>query len=411
MARRANGEGSIYKKADRYMVQVTIGGKRVQRKLPKGAKRADAVKLRDELLSLTTAPAAQTVKTVGDLLDMWLEQMKGAVRPTSHRRYVGVVEKWAKKFIGQMQLRKVEAADVQSAISEIRKSASARTAEYAYIVFNAAFQMAASWGMIAASPVNKKMRPRYTPRKFTSWTADEARRFLAAASETPHGAMFTVALTTGMRAAEVYGLTWRHIHLETGLIEVVQQLLWVSAEEIDDTIDSMGVDPFYETEKQAAFLVPPKTQRGLRRIGVPRITVEALTAHREAQEMAGVPVGGRDLVFTSSAGGPLDHDNIRRAVFKPLMKSAGVTRIRFHDLRHTAASLALEQRVSPEVVSQMLGHSSVAFTLDTYAHVLPHRRWETADALASALRVRSVPEKEKAPTLDGSLSEKRQLKP
>ncbi|MFW6074172.1 MAG: site-specific integrase [Chloroflexota bacterium] len=172
-----------------------------------------------------------------------------------------------------------------------------------------------------------------------------------------------------LRLGEALGLLWEHVDLETGQIRVVHQL--------------QRIDRRWQ-------LVPPKSRQSRRTIPLPRASVTALRAHRELQQLerlaGGAEWGGPfDLVFTSTVGTPLDESNVRRQL-RAILRQAGLRDIRFHDLRHTCASLLLVQGVHPRVVMETLGHSQISLTLDTYSHVLPVLQRDAAERMDALLR-------------------------
>lgn len=135
------------------------------------------------------------------------------------------------------------------------------------------------------------------------------------------------------------------------------------------------------------WLDEPKTAKARRQVDLPAVAVMALREHR--RRMLAEGHYQRDgLVFCDTQGGPIRKSSLRRRSFEPLLNKAGLPRIRFHDLRHTAATLALGEGVHPKVVQEMLGHSQIAITLDTYSHVLPTMQKEAAakmDALFASM--------------------------
>lgn len=211
------------------------------------------------------------------------------------------------------------------------------------------------------------------------WCADEARRFLTAArADGPQsGAFYTLALETGMRKGELYGLQWADVDLERSRVSVVRQLIVV------------GPEPTFG---------PPKNGRP-RTIDIAPATVQMLRAQRQHQ--AEIKMRNRrayqdyDLVFAKewgdlhkredSLGKPLQMNNIVQREFAKLVKASGVRRIRFHDMRHTCATLLLQANVPAKVIQERLGHKRIQITLDTYAHVLPAMQAEASRAIAAIL--------------------------
>lgn len=141
--------------------------------------------------------------------------------------------------------------------------------------------------------------------------------------------------------------------------------------------------------KAGYLFTEPKTKYSRRRIALSRVAVEALRDHWERQLVERLAVGlaweDMDLVFPSTLGTPMDGINLLKRSFYPLLRRAGLTRIRFHDLRHTAATLLLGRNINPKVVSDMLGHSHDSVTLGIYSHVLPHMQQQAAEAMDTML--------------------------
>ena len=185
--------------------------------------------------------------------------------------------------------------------------------------------------------------------------AKEARQLLDAAGDDPFEALYVLALTTGMRQGELLALHWRDIDLTAGTLQVRGTL-------------QRGADNELEIRE-------PKTKSSTRRILLPQLAVDALVRHigrqREKREKAGDAWDDRGLVFTNEIGRPVNALNLWGRSFRPLLKRAGIEGLRFHDLRHSAATLLLEQNVHPKVVSEMLGHTEIGITLDLYSHVTP----------------------------------------
>jgi integrase len=142
-------------------------------------------------------------------------------------------------------------------------------------------------------------------------------------------------------------------------------------------------------KKDGPVFTSPKTTGSRRSVKLTSKAIEALKGHLKRQlaeiDSVGFLWNENGLIFASETGEPLNRQNLTRRAFKPLLKRAGLPEIRFHDLRHTCATLLLTRNVNPKIVSEMLGHSSIAITLDTYSHVLPNMRDQAAAAMEEAL--------------------------
>ena len=201
------------------------------------------------------------------------------------------------------------------------------------------------------------------------FTPEQTRDFLAAAKGHRLEALFALAITTGARQGELFGLTWDRVDFDAGEIEIRRTL--------------QKVDGSFE-------LAEPKTPRSKRRIALTGVAVEALRRHRVRQAEESLAIGAAwdkkfDLVFTTPIGTPLDKTNVLRRQLHPLLTKAGLPRIRFHDQRHIAGSLALGAGVPLPVVSEMLGHANVAITLRIYAHAVPGAQRDAARVMQSLL--------------------------
>jgi len=183
---------------------------------------------------------------------------------------------------------------------------------------------------------------------------EQARLFLEAVAQSPYHELFTVALYTGMRRSELLGLPWKDVDLYLAQLSVTQTLHRLSS---------------------GGFIFgKPKTAKSRRTIALPPTVCILLRQLKERQIAERLLLGLRlqddDLVFSKPDGKPLDPSTITHT-FRKIVKKAGLPILRFHDLRHTYASLMLKQGIHPKIVSERLGHSSIGITLDTYSHVMP----------------------------------------
>ncbi len=203
---------------------------------------------------------------------------------------------------------------------------------------------------------------------------DKARQFLKSVRGHRLEALFSVALAVGLRQGEALGLRWEDIDMAAGVLRVNHQL-----QRVDGRLT----------------LVEPKTDRSRRTLVIPRSILERLRDHEKRQLSERLWAGSTwtdgGFVFTNRSGGPLQARNVIREFHKAL-KDTGLPRIRFHDLRHSCATFLLVQGVSPRVVMELLGHSEIAMTMDTYSHVVPELKREAAERMESLLSRNRVSE-------------------
>ncbi|HZJ28141.1 MAG TPA: site-specific integrase, partial [Acidimicrobiia bacterium] len=209
--------------------------------------------------------------------------------------------------------------------------------------------------------------PRRADTEMTVWSPEEAKQFLAYVGGDRLAAMWRLFLATGMRRGEVAGLRWIDVDLDAGRVAVRHTRVLV-----------------YDQ----AIISEPKTRRSRRVVSLDEGTVHALRLHRQRQDAerdhAGEVWIASGYVFVKEDGEPIDPDRISH-VFRLTADAAGVPRIRLHDLRHTAAALALATGMHPKVMSDRLGHSSIAITLDVYGHLVPGLQEDAAEAVGALL--------------------------
>jgi integrase len=226
--------------------------------------------------------------------------------------------------------------------------------------------------MLLQNPCGSVELPRKVSQEMQSLTPIEAARFLAEAASDRWVALFVLALATGLRPSEYFGLKWSDVDLEQGFVTVQRSLIWRSYRSGD----------WYFGE--------PKTPRSRRRIPLPDSVVRALIQHkrRQAEERLkeGAAYKNLDLIFATSEGQPLIRLNVIQKHFKPILERAKLpATLRLYDLRHTCATLLLAANENPKVVSERLGHSSITLTLDVYSHVLPDMQQGASDKLERIL--------------------------
>src|SRR5215217_866384 len=289
--------------------------------------------------------------SVSEYLDRWLrDSVQGSVRASTYKSYEQQVRRYLKPSLGQMKLRKLGPMHVQGLYREMQdRGLSARTVQYAHAVLHRALEQATRWGMVSRNVADDVDTPQVKREEMRPLNRDETCALLKAAEGDRFEALYFVAVHTGMRPGEILALKWDDVDLESGTLQLNRAL-------------------------SDGEFTAPKTARSRRRIKLTTGSAKALRTHRKRQLEERMQKAGlwkdHGLVFPSTVGTPLSHRNVVRS-FKTLLKRAGLPAgTRLYDLRHTCATLLLSRNVHPKYVQELLGHASVAQTLDTYSHVL-----------------------------------------
>jgi len=309
-------------------------------------------------------PAERT--TVGAYLRRWLTVKESTMRPESWRRYREAVELHLIPTIGKIKLTRLTPTDVEGAYAAIRaKGLSGTSVQLVHGTLRTALHAAERRGEVLRNVATLVDAPRRSTPEMRPLTADEAMRLLEAAQGDELEAFYVLALTCGLRLGELQALTWRAIDVERRRLRVAATLAGVSG--------------------GAPVMAPPKTQRSRREVHLSALAAEALRRHRARQLEQRLAVGqlweDHGLVFANGRGRPLDGNNVRERSFRRLLERAGLPPMRFHDLRHAAASLLLAQGVNVKVIAEVLGHADVTVTLRVYAHLMPSAQQEAASAM------------------------------
>lgn len=371
--RRSNGEGSVTQRKDgRWEAKVSLpNGRRISRygasKQEAREKLKEAQKQIDNGLDLS-APSV----TMRDFLNTWLTTAaKPSIKTSTYETYESVVRVRLIPYIGDVKLLKLTPVRIQTlyaTFSEGDKKISNQSILHVHRVLSQALEQAVRWNLLPRNPCAGVTPPRPVANEMAVWTAEEANALLAATAEDPMHALFVLALSTGMRQGELLGLKWSDIDFEAGKLHIRRSVT--------------------RHKGEGLVFTQPKTSRSRRPIKLGRRAIDALKARRRIQVEQRLKVGPLwqevDLVFSTAYGGPLESGWIYR-IFRRTSENAGVSRIRFHDMRHTAATLLLSQNVHVKVVSEMLGHSNVSITLNTYSHFVPSLHDQAADVMDSLL--------------------------
>ncbi len=362
---RAHNEGTVYQRPDgRWCAQVSLDGRRLthyaktQRQCREWLKTTLAQV--DEGLTIEGARA-----TLGEYLEKWLETVKPSLRPKTWKQYSQIVRQHIIPQLGSIKLKDLRPDHIQSHYTA-RQAAGAgvRTVRLTHAILHHALAQALKWGLVTRNPADAVDKPKLGHEEMKVLNAEQVRALLNAAKGERLEALYYLAVTTGLRQGELLGLRWSDLDWKTGKLQVQRQLQYIAG--------------------QGRVFSEPKSAAGRRSISLGSATLERLREHRESQELRRLFAGDRwqenDLIFPSTIGTSIEPRNLLRH-FKSLLAKAGLPEIRFHDLRHTAATLMLQQGVHPKVVQERLGHSSITLTLDTYSHVLPGLQEDVAEKL------------------------------
>jgi integrase len=253
-------------------------------------------------------------------------------------------------------------------IERLDAELSPRTVQYVHVTLHSALKQAVMDGLIPRNPTEAVKPPQVRRKEMKPLTPEQVKVLLEAACGDRLEALYVLAVTTGLRQGELLGLRWEDVDLEAGTLQVRRTLV---------------------TAKDGPQLTAPKTKGSRRTVRLTQSALNALRSHLKRQlgeiDRAGSLWREHGLMFASETGDPLDRRYITTHRFKPLLRRAGLPKIRFHDVRHTCVTLLLGRNVNPKIVSEMLGHASIAITLDTYSHVLPNMQSEAAKAIDDAL--------------------------
>jgi integrase len=353
---RKYGTGACYqRKSDGRWIGSLPDGHGGRARYVTGTDRATVEKrMAAALASSTTSPRRAATETAASFFARWLEgeRRRGRLRPRTADGYETLIRLHINPVLGRMRLPDVTAADIDFMVGKVLDIRSPQTARHAYKVTHRAFGQAVRWGLLERNPAERVDAPTVRRPTLHPLTSDEARRFLSAAAEDERFPLYALALTTGMRRGELLALKWRDLDLDAGTVRVEKSLRQIDRYRFarDDT----------------------KTERSRRVLTVPSVALRALKA------MTRTTTG---YVFARPDGRPLPPAEVTRD-FQACLARHGFRKVRFHDLRHTAANLLLD-RMGGDIraVSAMLGHATIATTVDIYGTAADDARRRAAKAM------------------------------
>jgi integrase len=377
--------GSVKKRAkDSWTVTYDLGpdpatGRRRQRRVTvRGTKReaeAELVRLIHERDRGIERPADRL--SVEQYLARWMrDSVEITAAPRTIQTYREIIAGRLVPAFGPLPLQSLRPPQIQALYARWLREGradgkgglSARSVLRYHQVLHAALHQAVRWQLLVANPCDAIDPPRAPRRELRATSAGDVNRLLEAADAEGIGSLARAAVLTGMRRGELLGLRWSDVDLEAGQVAVQQTAQRITG--------------------QGVVFRQPKTRLSRRAIALSPATVQLLRRHRrdqlEARLAAGSAYQDLGLVFGGPLGGPLDAGHLTRA-WNRAVERAGVGPVRWHDLRHAHATLLLQQGIHPKIVSERLGHASIAITLDTYSHVLPGLQASAAVALDAVL--------------------------
>ena len=399
---RANGDGTVYQRKDsRWEAAgyVLAPGNTRKRIRVYGPTRKEALAKLTEKIAASNrgVPVPSAQGSLAAFLTYWLDAVAVyQLRENTHTRYIAVARLYLIPGLGRKKLAKLTAKDVRTWLNQLRttcqcctrgldaardeprccavgkccsKRLSPLTLAYVHSVLKSALEHAVREEEIPRNVARNVRTGTPRPRRFEPLTANEAREFLAATSGHRLHALFELALRTGLRKGELLGLCWEDLDLAGGTASIRRTL--------------------QRTNSGGLTALPTKTQSSERRIALPTECMRSLEQHRDQQaeerEAAGTGWKASGYVFTRPDGSPIEGATLTRH-FNTLLYRAGLRRIRFHDLRHSTATLLLEQGVELVVIKELLGHAHIGVTATVYAHVRLRLQRDAIDLLGHALR-------------------------
>ena len=384
--RRGNKEGSIYQRTNgTWRAQVTIGGKRLsftgstQKECRKWIR--DTARRIENGLNFEGATIQYS-----EFLENWLASIQHSLRDATWRQYCQLVRDYVIPTLGGTRLMELHPANIQALYDKlIRAGKGLRTVQMVHIVIHRSLKQAVKVGILNRNPDEATNPPKPKRREMEFLDEAQVQKLLIAAeqSQQRHLALYQLAVSSGMRQGELLGLKWSDISWVNHQIQIKRQLK--------------------RLPKNGFEFAPPKTKSGVRTIAVGEQIISGLQKHRKliSAEMHSWSddVEDHDLVFPNPQGHPTNSRYLLTQ-FKQLLREANLPILRFHDLRHTAATLMLNKGIPVLVVARRLGHAKPSITLDIYGHLVPSMQTQAAELMDEVITPIRVQFKQKtAPEL------------
>ncbi|MCD4781731.1 MAG: site-specific integrase [Candidatus Omnitrophica bacterium] len=364
-----SGWGSCKHKGKRkYIVDYRIDGKRYRETV--GFNKSVAEKRLSEIIAQVHSGTFFQSKTAGvtfaEYAEKWLsDYSKPRVKPNTHTTYSGYIRNHLNSVFGQCDLSAITQSDLESHLSKLHKKYNPNTVNKILKMLKTMFKYARRWKYLIENPAWDIDCYREEHREMDYLQPQEIHLVLDNSRE-PYKTMILTAILTGMRKSELLGLQWGDIDWNSNTIYVRRSIHW-------ETRKHVGEGKLWRFDS-------PKTRNSIRAIIMTPKMKEALERHRFSETVRYAqkdhPANEDDLLFTNECGNPTDPNNMIKRGFHPALEAAGLRKIRFHDLRHTFASLLIDQGENLKFIQSQLGHASIQTTIDRYGHLMPLKNYE-----------------------------------
>ena len=376
--RRANGEGNIRKRKDgRWEGRYTVGhnpetGKAIIKNVLGKTQAEVKEKLKkaiEENVGIDYGRAK--TYTVGSWLEVWMENYaKIKLRPSTFKTSQGFLKNHIKPQIGGIPLADLTSLDLQRFYKHLLdggrvdrveakkkpKGLAPKTVRNIHQMIGSAYNLAMEQKLVSKNPTQGCALPKVEHKEMKTLTADQLSAFFQEARDSGVYELYYLDLATGLRRGELLGLKWTDVDLDRGVLKIQRAISRQNGKVVE---------------------APLKTKNAYRTLPLSADAIDVLMQQRRK-------TGNSEWVFPSPIGGPMSPDSVLH-MLQRVLKRAGLPRIRFHDLRHTFATMALQNGVDVKTVSSMLGHYSAGFTLDTYAHVTTDAQLKAAQTMGNIL--------------------------
>lgn len=389
MAKRAKGTGTLRKRADgRWEGRLYLGkdenGKN-QYKTVTSKKKSECQNKLDMMIAQNEKQKRNEECRYGDCVNPTVEEWNkiyiedfctGYLKPKTISGYKSLIKNYINPYLGKYHLRDLSKLicqqyimDVyengrvnQKRVSDIAQGLSSRTVKDIKIVLHASLEKAVDEGIIDKNPTNKLNMPKDRVKGMTTLTKEQSNRLLEEAFNSGCFEFYYLELTTGLRLGEILALEWDDLDIKNKTLSISKQVQRIKGE--------------------GMVLETPKTKNSIRTIALSSNCVTVLARLKLQQAK------GTTLMFPSPLTGTYRDSNSVTRRFKRMLRRAGLPQeVRFHDLRHTCATIGLEEKIEVKALSSMLGHSDVAFTMNTYVHATKKLKTTVADKMEAAFQI------------------------